>query len=387
MRKVGHHEVLTIEDLLELGDDADYWLVRNLLPRIGVTIIYGHGATFKSTFVFDLCVAIASEGLLLQHFAIEQHGPVLLVSTESSKYANRDRLLAHIRARETHSTELLHVRKGKMLLPTNDRVKVHFCHKPFDLEDAQDRKALRKIIEEVKPVLVVLDPLDSFLSGDENSAKETKPFRREVDKLKNEFETSFVIIHHSTKSPENPTIRGNSAWRGWADTALFFHRLSVPVDGRNIAAVRVFADKQREGADGELFFFVPNYDELRRMTTFKVFTSKAELAPDNVSHNHLVARIYQHLTDQGPKLQTALREELGVSHKRLTAALQELVSDGFLANDVPIQVPTSPDGSRCRTTYGWRVTKKTSLLDMASRLIRGDEITNPLLIDDDASTE
>ena len=282
------HKLYRIEDLLTLQDDGNRWLVSNMLPRIGKTIVYGHGGTYKTTILFDLAVGVASRGALLRQFPIDYHGPVLLVSTESSKYANKDRILSHIRARESISPELS-ARGGRAPIPNSDEMPIFFCHQAFDFDEISDQQEFDGVMEEIKstvgryPAYVMLDPLDSFISGDENSARETKPFRKYGDHIVEKYETSLCVIHHSTKSQENPSIRGSGAWRGWTDAALFFQKKSITYGDVTISYVDVVSDKQRDGREGRIFSVVPEFDDVRKMTTFTLM--QEGLDPDHLTRS------------------------------------------------------------------------------------------------------
>jgi hypothetical protein len=367
------HRLYTVEELLTLEDDGNRWLVDNMIPRIGKTIIYGHGGTFKTTILFDLAVGVASGGALLRQFPIDVHGPVLIVSTESSKYTNRDRLVSHIRARESQSPELV-ARGGKVPMPNTKEMPIFFCHQAFDFDDMADKQEFEEHIEHVKtvtgsyPAFILLDPLDSFIGGDENSAKETKPFRKYGDHITEKYETSLCVIHHSTKDKENPSIRGSGAWRGWIDAGLFFQKKFVTYNGENLTYVDVSSDKQRDGKEGHIFSVIPEFNPVRKMTTFTIMQEGID--PDFLTRSIVQQRVLDVINTYAPILQKEIIELTGFTHKRIKCALDELTEDGIVANDVFVDRPTSNDGTRYRTIPAWRPTAKISQVDAATALLK-----------------
>jgi hypothetical protein len=377
--KEARHKLYRIEELLTLQDDGNRWLVNNMIPRIGKTIVYGQGGTFKTTILFDLAIGVASGGALLRQFPIDQHGPVMLVSTESSKYANRDRLLSHIRARESLSPEL-QARGGRAPLPNTKEMPIFFCHQAFDFDDMLDRQEFEVALEEIMqvcgcyPAYMLLDPLDSFISGDENSAKETKAFRKFGDHLVEKYETSLCVIHHSTKDKENPSIRGSGAWRGWTDAALFFQKKYVTFGADTLHYVDVVSDKQRDGREGHIFSVIPEFDAVRRMTTFTLM--QEGLDPDFLTRSVVNQRVMEIVQQSSPITQKDIIDITGFTYKRVKAALEHLMIDGVIAQDVSVERATSSDGSRSRSVPAWRATSKISYVDQAAALLRAQQLSD-----------
>ena len=370
------HRRYNVEELLTMEDDGNRWLVRNMIPIVGKTIIYGHGGTFKTSILFDLAIGVASGGALLRQFPIEAFGPVFIVSTESSKYTNKDRLLSYIRARESASPELA-MRGGRAPVPNRKEIKIHFCHQAYDFDDAIDQEEFLAELEDIKaeegryPALILLDPLDSFVGGDENSARETKPFRRFTDGIAEEYETSVVVIHHSTKSTENPTIRGSGAWRGWCDAALFFQKKTVTFDTDTLNYVDVSSDKQRDGQEGPIFSAVPEFDAIRKMTTFSLITEGID--PDFLTRSIVQQKVLQVLEQYGSCTQKEIIDASGYTYRRIKMAMDALWEDGIVANDVFVERSTSASSDRTRPVPAWRRTAKTSIVDQAAALLKAQQ--------------
>jgi hypothetical protein len=72
-----------------------------------------------------------------------------------------------------------------------------------------------------KPKLIVVDTLHRFLSGDENSAQDTKSMLDACSLLMGEFNCSVLLVHHTGVSAEaQHRARGSSAWKGALDNEI-----------------------------------------------------------------------------------------------------------------------------------------------------------------------
>lgn len=344
------HKVYTIPELISLEDDPDRWIVPGVIPTTGRTIVFGDGGTYKTTIIMDLAIAVASGGLMLRQFPVHKFGPVLFVSTEGSILDNKDRVMAHLRAHEADP----------------DKVKFFFCQEPFDMDDPLDVGELRTYIDEIKPMLVILDPLDSFIRGDENSAKETKELRRRVNELVHEFDLSLLIIHHENKEGK---MRGSSAWHDWADVELQMttQESTLAGIGQPVKIVTVKANKVRNGAAGKVFSVAPLHDKNRGIVDFIYYEGDGEAI---VSAN-LRQRTYAALYYAPVALTTKdVATQLNTTSEKIGVALRDLERMGFADKGGTVTRSTSVDGSRTRTVPAWRVVQRTSPVDAAAAILK-----------------
>lgn len=71
----------------------------------------------------------------------------------------------------------------------------------------------------ITPVLIVVDTLHRFLSGDENSAQDAKTMIDACGGLMREFGCSVILVHH-TGAGGTDRGRGSTAWRGALDIEI-----------------------------------------------------------------------------------------------------------------------------------------------------------------------
>lgn len=380
-----------MREMLRMRSDPRRWIIKDVIPAGGKVIVFGGEGTFKTTVMFDMFIAIASGGSLFgsERFVIEKPGPVLIVSTEASIHENKERILQHCRAHNIADPE---------------KLPVHYCQQPFLLDDIRDLSELEQRVHELRPVAVLLDPLDSFFNGEENSSKETKPMRRAIDRIVQATGTTFVIIHHIAKDPSRPGPRGTTAFSGWADGMLKFEvklkKLGIPGEGEEgreagrvkdpsgkTKIVTVEMDKQRHGPSKYVIFSgvvfkdsTPGFDMVR----FAFYEGKDAT---EVQHLAFQGYIYRELLRRGePLTNAALCEALGARPEQINEPLRVLEEEGYIDKEGRTPRPFGTDGARVRLVPGWRAVRKMTPVDLARRMIQfeadiEDEAETSMLLD------
>lgn len=322
-------EVYSLAQLLALQDSGDRWLIDKVIPTSGRVIIFGPGGLGKTTLVMDLALSVATGSPFLGEVPVAKTGPVLMLSTEGDKFSNRDRFQGLVNAHEVSPDAPL-----------------YYMQEPLVLEEPGDRAALLDLLNDIKPVLVILDPLDSFFWGEENSASATKPFRHFVNAAIQAFKTTFLVIHHAAAKEEPGQLnkpRGTTAWFGWADTVIR-GQIDQRRQGREMIVWQV--TKQRNGRKMEWLKVAPHY-ELDKDPPMLSFDVGETLEAHAVTAN----KVLEVLRAAGqPLSQTALRTLVGGRTTTLRAALRDLAQRKVIVNE-PVDIPTS-DG-KPRRGRGW----------------------------------
>lgn len=93
----------------------------------------------------------------------------------------------------------------------------------LDLLDGPTFDLVDKIVREVAPDLLIIDPIINFSSVDENDNAEVRKLLRLVDVLGERNDCATSLVHHTRKdvtAGSFDAIRGASALRGWFDTGI-----------------------------------------------------------------------------------------------------------------------------------------------------------------------
>lgn len=220
----------------ELKDVPVKWLVKDILPAASFAAIYGKPGSGKSFAALYIAAGIAS-GRETFGKPVTQ-GSVIYVAAEGGAGMKR-------------RTDALKQRLG-----LDDSLEVHFVKAQLNLSTSlEDMEALFVAIREksLKPVAIFLDTFARIFIGDENSAKDVGACIAILGAIQAEFDCTVVIIHHSAKNSQNPTMRGSSALLGAVDTELHCERVSAETSADRVGSLTV--TKQKDGEDGLRFGF------------------------------------------------------------------------------------------------------------------------------------
>lgn len=190
---------------------APAWLLEEVVPEVGLTILAGAPKSGKSLLSVALALAVGSgepHRFLGRRIA---RRPVLLVEMEGSEASLLDR------ARRIAVERDLPLGPGEIFV----------AHRPRGFTLPQHLEALRSAAEEVDAGLVIIDPLAAVLGGiDENSAAAIAPVLSALVDLGRD--RAVLLIHHAGKpsaekgaGARDPfaAIRGSSAIFAAADAA------------------------------------------------------------------------------------------------------------------------------------------------------------------------
>lgn len=201
------------------------WLVEGFWARRSHGIVAGEPKSFKSTFVMDLAMSVASGKPFLGQFPIMESGPVIYIQNENADWIMKDKIEKLIFNRDlSGQVKSMTERILKITFPPD--VPIHFINQQgFLMNDPLHQQVVEKLCEEIKPVLIVFDPLYLMFDGDVNSAKELNPALTWLLHIKNEYKTGVMVIHHynkgGTSSRGGQRMLGSTTLHGWIESAWY----------------------------------------------------------------------------------------------------------------------------------------------------------------------
>jgi len=214
----------------------------------------------------------------------------------------------------------------------------------LNLANESDLLGLEAMLTEVRPDVLIIDPLRNAHPWDENASQEAARLTALLDALIDGYGCALVLAHHDRKRPPfvrrdagTDKVRGSTALVGWLQFCL-----SLDADPKTPDVVLAEWAKTR---DAELLLPPLVLDFDRATLDF----SPSDRAPGGkVSDDAILNAVYLNGGSyRGPDLVAGLMEGSGASDRWVRERLRALVKDGSLIQYV------APADSKCRAlTYG-----------------------------------
>lgn len=178
------------------------WLIKSWLQCDALQMLVGPSGCGKTFLALDWSCRIAG-GLEAWAGCAVKAGPVVYLAGEGH-YGLRSRLSAW-RTRNPGQLKLWVSATGCDL------------DKPDGYLMARDAV----LALDARPVMIVVDTLHCFLSGDENSAQDARTMINACRALMRDFACSVLLVHHTGVAVEaQARARGSSSWRGALDIEI-----------------------------------------------------------------------------------------------------------------------------------------------------------------------
>jgi hypothetical protein len=197
--------VLKNFDAIEIPSDPTY-LIKDLLPDVGLAVVFGAEKCGKSFWLFDAMMHVALGWPYRGHDVIQ--GAVVYCALEGGRgFAKR--IVAF---------------RQEFIAQDSDPIPFWLLDVRIDL--VKDHSALiaaiRTQLNNTKPAAVVIDTLNRALNGSENDDEDMGKFIAAADAVRDAFSCLVAIIHHTPLSGGRP--RGHSSLGGADDCQISVER-------------------------------------------------------------------------------------------------------------------------------------------------------------------
>jgi hypothetical protein len=277
--------LLGFADLLATPDLA--WLIDDLVPGDGLSVIFGKPGSFKSFLALDWSLSVAT-GLPWFGHPVKA-GHVVYVCAEG-RGGLKQRVVAWW---EAHGRP--------------DMSRAWFLPEAVNLLDSTQVQRARRTLDalpERARVLTVDTMARSMVGGDENAARDVGLFVAAVDGLRRA--DTALVVHHAGKDGHD---RGSSALRAAADLMVKTDR-----DG-NAPRVLVTCSKAKD------------FDPWPALTLHRELTGNScvlELVQDAAARDDLRDRVLAYITEHGPVTQNDVERDVTGKAAQLREAIKTL---------------------------------------------------------------
>lgn len=195
------HSFVRFDVMMKSSKKAN-WVIKGILARGAMGILFGEPASGKSLFALDWAYCISC-GKDWHNFKVREKGTVIYIAGEGNMGLAM-RMQAILQKYDEEPNE-----------------NIHFSTKSFDFYDITEVDEVTRQIEiicakGVIPSAIFIDTMHRNFTGDENSAKDVAIYIKAIEKLAKKYDCSVVTVHHSGHGDKG-RVRGSSALKGAHD--------------------------------------------------------------------------------------------------------------------------------------------------------------------------
>jgi len=188
---------ITIEDMMA-GIKKPNWLIKGILERGSMNLIFGESGAGKSLFAMDWAFCAAT-GRDWHGHKIKEELKTLIIMGEGLRGASM-------------RFKALSQKYGEA--PKNIRL----SRRSINLLDSKEADDILKIVAELdfKPDIIIIDTLHRNMVGDENSSEDMAMYFKSIELLARRLDAAIVTVHHSGHGDKGRS-RGSSSIKAAMD--------------------------------------------------------------------------------------------------------------------------------------------------------------------------
>jgi hypothetical protein len=308
-------------DDIKLGSQRRY-LVKGIIPRVGVAVAWGPPKCGKSFWAFDLSMHVAL-GWEYRGRRVHQGAVVYCAFEGQSGFDARV---------EAFRQNMLADQAGGH---------IPFYLEPVTLKLVHDLRALIAAIKQqlgdLRPAMVTLDTLNRSINGSESSDEDMTAYINAADAIRAAFDCAVLIIHHCGVDGTRP--RGHTSLTGAVVAQIAVRRddhsnVVITVehmkDGAEGAVIgfrmqQVIVGKDEDGDDVSSMILIPLQDgDVQPASKSRKLSPKYELA---------VRALVDLVADEGATIPASWNLPNGINAARVDRWREKCISSGVMEED------------------------------------------------------
>lgn len=240
------------------------WINPGILPKGGTLLFGGHSKTGKSFVMLELSRALSTGSVPFNCplFDIPERAKVLLVEQELGEYGLQKRVKPVYKDEDVtlYGDNIFYVSKVPEL----------------QLDTDKGKKILHKLVSEVQPQVLLLDPIGRMNSYDENKSQEIQRLFSDLEAVLKDFrrnDMSLVLSHHFGKPSTDPksgrdpldpyNFRGSSKWFDCPDTLITMARLEDLNTPWEAWKIRMHFELRQDESPQDIYLTVNRMGDMR----------------------------------------------------------------------------------------------------------------------------
>lgn len=192
------------------GGEGVSWLVEDWLPDKSITFLVSPPESYKTWMLLDLAVSVAAGVPFLGSYDVHSSGPTLIIQQEDSHTGLTDRLALIVEQKLGMNPEL---DGDEYSIPSMPDIPI-YVHpsRMLRFDDKGVLVELEKQIQEIKPKVILIDPLYSTTSAVDNYMADLANQMMILKTWRDKYGCSFVIAHHSKKNVDPDSTAREDSW-------------------------------------------------------------------------------------------------------------------------------------------------------------------------------
>lgn len=309
------------------GSSQVSWLVQDWLPEATVGFVVAPPGSYKTWLTFDMAVSVATGTPFLGKYPVQRTGPVLLIQQEDFHGDIAQRLAVILQSRLDLRAEVTGDDQFEVKVPPEMSIYIH-PDRNLRFADQVVMDALELRIRELRPVLVILDPLYSAAMTDDYMTKSAEQMLR-LKIMRDRYDCSFLVAHHTTKyadSMERSRLWGSQFLNALLETGWQVKRSE---NNSSIIVRRHFKVAKAPAEDIRVEFDIDTDNPPYRYHA-KVLT-KAKVVESNTGLNSKILDLLG--GSEKPMSINEIADALGVHRSTISRRIKALEKDSMVQKD------------------------------------------------------
>ena len=308
------------------GGEGVSWLVEDWLPDKSITFLVSPPESYKTWILLDLAVSIATGNPFLGGYNVNQIGPTLIIQQEDSHSGLTDRLALIVEQKLKMNANL----DGDVWqVPSMPDIPI-YVHpsRMLRFDNKQVLEELEKQIEEIKPKVILIDPLYSTTSAVDNYMADLANRMMVLKTWRDKYGCSFVIAHHSKKNLDPDSTAREDSWGSQFLNAFLEAGWQIrrnPKLAQNEVIVRRHSKVMGNQSPISLTFDIST----RYPMKYQVITREYEASTTGEKRQPALADLIE-LLQKGDLTQADICERTGKSKSTISRQIRQLESAGLI---------------------------------------------------------